>query len=363
MKPSTKYGDFLQQAGFLEDPVQQQAIYLLDSLHHDILARYYRKDNLATRLKKAINKTNDKIPGLYFWGGVGRGKTFIMDIFFETLPISRKKRTHFHQFMKQIHEELSRTKDRKDPLWEIARNIARDIEVLCLDEFVVTDIGDAMLIGRLLEALFAHNMILVTTSNRPPEELYKEGLQRARFLPAIDLLLGNCLISQLDAGVDYRSLVLRQTNLFQVPHDDAAVAAIREYLDTHLVSAHVREAININDRDIYFEYCAEATIWFSFKELCKTARSRFDYLEIASMFNTLVLSDIEALTDQSKDVTRRFISLIDVLYDHRVKLICTAAVSIEELYQDKSLAFEFQRTVSRLHEMQSEEYISQSHII
>jgi cell division protein ZapE len=363
MKPSTRYGEFLQQAGFHKDPVQQHAVYLLDRLHHDILARYYKKDNLVTRLKKAINKTNDNIQGLYFWGGVGRGKTFIMDIFYETLPISRKKRIHFHQFMKQIHDQLSVAKDRKDPLKEIAQTIALDTEVLCLDEFVVTDIGDAMLVGRLLEALFDQNMILVTTSNRPPQELYKDGLQRARFLPAIDLLLNNCLVSELDGGVDFRSLVLRQTNLYQIPHDKNAVTAIREYLDTHLVSIHMKEAININDRDINFEYCAEATIWFSFQVLCKTARSRFDYLEIACLFNTLVLSDIEVMSDESKDVTSRFITLIDVLYDHGVKLLCTAAVPVEDLYQGKSLAFEFQRTISRLHEMQGEEYISKSHVV
>ena len=363
MKPSTKYGEILQQSGFHKDPVQQQAIYLLDRLQQEIGQNLERKSYLPSRLAKLLKIPQLTVQGLYFWGGVGRGKTFIMDIFYETLPITQKKRIHFHRFMKQIHDELAVTSIKKDPLWEIARTFASKTRVLCLDEFVVTDIGDAMLIGRLLEALFAHGVTLVTTSNTPPEELYKEGLQRARFLPAIDLLLQHCHISQLDGGVDFRSLVLRQANLFQVPHNEEAVSSIRNYLQTHLISARENEVIKINDRDIHYEFCAESTIWFSFKELCKTTRSRFDYLEIACLFNTLVLSEIQAMNDHSNDVTRRFITLIDVMYDHRVKLICTAEVCIEQLYQGKFLAFEFQRTISRLHEMQSEEYIAQSHIV
>ena len=210
--------------------------------------------------------------------------------------------------------------------------------------------------------MFAEDVILITTSNVPPEELYKEGLQRARFLPAIDLLLQHCQVVNLDGGQDYRMLGLQQTHLYRVPHDREAERAIQAYLNTHLINGHGQGSLRINGRDIRYRYRAEDTIWFQFDELCKTARSRFDYLEIAREFHTLVLSDIQKMTDLGGDVTRRFISLIDVLYDHRVKLICTAAAPIEQLYDQEFLAFEFQRTISRLREMQTEDYLARSHI-
>jgi cell division protein ZapE len=235
------------------------------------------------------------------------------------------------------------------------------VKVLCLDEFVVTDIGDAMLVGRLLEALFNQGTVLVTTSNSPPQELYKDGLQRANFLPAIDQLLLYCEIYNLDGGTDYRMQGMEDTDLYLCPHDDEAQRQIEDYISRHLIGGERNGEIEINDRMIQHQYCGEDTVWFDFEQLCKTARSRLDYLEIAQQFGTVIVTGIERMSDQSIDIARRFISLIDVLYDHRVKLICSAAAAHDKLYPEGRLAFEFQRTVSRLHEMQSHEYMAQAH--
>jgi len=361
MKPSLKYEEFMLQSGFYPDQAQKHGLYLLDRLYENVIRNSRNERTFSEKMRGFLKKNKPSVQGLYFWGGVGRGKTFLMDIFFEVLPIKNKKRFHFHHFMQLIHDALTVAKKGRDPVKEIALKFASDTEVLCIDEFVVTDIGDAMLIGRLLEALFMQGVVLVTTSNSPPDELYKDGLQRSSFLPAIELIATHCYISNLDGGQDYRVLGLKQTRLYQVPHDESAVSVIREYLTTHHLSVQHHDSLQINGRAIKFEYCAEDTIWFDFGEICKTARSRFDYLEIARLYSTVILTGIEAMHDGTIDVARRFVSLIDVLYDHRVKLICTSSVAVEELYQHKFLAFEFQRTVSRLLEMQSLEYIGQSH--
>jgi cell division protein ZapE len=363
MKPSSKYDEFLRQSGFIQDAAQQHAIFLLDSLHEQLEPV---EQGIIQKISSAVARFSGNgsiTKGLYFWGGVGRGKTFLMDIFFETLPIKQKKRVHFHKFMKQIHDELTLAKKGLDPLRKIASKVTDNSKVLCLDEFVVTDIGDAMLIGRLLSILFEQGTILVATSNTPPDELYKEGLQRANFLPAIDLIHQHCDIRNLDGGTDYRMLGLSDTDLYHFPHDEAAVSSIKKYIQSHMVAGEHHQTILINNRPLRYEYCGEDTIWFTFDELCKTARSRLDFLEIAQLFGTVILTGIEQMSNNSNDAARRFISLIDVLYDHRVKLICTAEVSHNELYTDGFLAFEFQRTVSRLQEMQSQKYMHQSHLI
>lgn len=363
MKPSAKYNEFMQQSGFYPDQAQQHAVYLLDRLYDNVMECGENDHGLINRLTNILGISLTTVEGLYFWGGVGRGKTFLMDVFFEVLPIKNKKRFHFHQFMQQIHAELTVARKDRDPVKEIARKLTFDTRVLCIDEFVVTDIGDAMLIGRLLEALFIEGIILVTTSNTPPEELYKDGLQRTSFLPTIELLGRHCQITNLDGGQDYRALGLKHTKLYQVPNNSAAIELIEDYLNNHLVSVKQHDSLIINGRKINFEFCAEDTVWFSFDELCKTTRSRFDYLEIASLFNTVIITGIEAMNEETMDVARRFVSLIDVFYDHRVKLICTADVVVEELYQHRFLEFEFTRTVSRLLEMQSLDYIGQTHFV
>jgi cell division protein ZapE len=363
MKPSSKYEEFLHQSGFYQDVAQQHAISLLDRLQEQLQPV---EQGIVQRFVSSISRFKghrSNIKGLYFWGGVGRGKTFLMDIFYETLPVKQKKRVHFHKFMKQIHDELTLAKKGLDPLKKIASKVTDNCKVLCLDEFVVTDIADAMLIGRLLAFLFEQGTILVTTSNTPPDDLYKEGLQRANFLPAIDLIKQHCDICNLDGGKDYRMLGLSDTDLYHFPHDEDAVSSIQRYIQQHLVSGAHHQTIDINNRPIRFEYCGEDTIWFTFDEMCKTARSQLDFLEIAQLFGTVILTGIEQMGNGSNDAARRFISLIDVFYDHRVKLICTAAVSHLELYVDGPLSFEFQRTISRLQEMQSQHYMHESHVI
>ncbi len=363
MKPSEKYAQFLQQSGFHQVAIQQYIIQLFDQLQEDIETEVAQEKLIFSRLNRFFSKDQKNRTGLYIWGDVGRGKTFLMDIFYQSLAIKQKTRLHFHQFMKYVHDELSQAKKDKDPIIGIARKLTRNTRVLCLDEFVVTDIGDAMLTGKLLKALFENGLVLVTTSNTPPEGLYPDGLQRARFLPAIDLLLKHCRVTELQGGQDFRMLGLKQTQLYQCPHDANAVTLIKQYLNTHLVPGEQHGSIEINGHAVHYEFCAEDTIWFSFAALCKTYRSQLDYLELAQRFTTLVLTDIEQMGNHANDVTRRFISLIDVLYDHRVKLICTAAVAVDDLYPDGSLYFEFQRCKSRLLEMQGSDYVSLSHRI
>lgn len=361
MKPSFKYNDFIKQPGFCADENQAKAIQMLDDLYHHFSMP---EPGALQKLSRVFSRKNGpETKGLYFWGGVGRGKTFIMDIFFETLPIEEKQRVHFHKFMKQIHDQLREAGEGQDPLIQIAAKIAKDCRVLCLDEFVVTDIGDAMLVGRLLRALFEHGTVLVTTSNTPPEDLYKNGLQRENFIPAIEQIVQNCHVYNLDGGQDYRQLGLQDGRLYQFPHDQEAVTRIEQYLDSHLVSAEKGGTISINDREIPFEYCGEDTIWFSFSTLCESARSGQDYLEIAQEYHTVIVTGIEVMDNKGDDVARRFISLIDVLYDHRVKLLCTAEVVHDELYSSGKLSFEFKRTFSRLQEMQSQEYMNEAHVV
>jgi len=364
MKPTARYNEFIQRSGFVADPVQQHAMGLFDQLQGEIMAVKEPENRLFGVFRALRGKAKPSAPrGLYLWGGVGRGKTLLMDIFFQSLDIERKKRIHFHAFMKMIHDRLAEVGRIEHPLRLIAREMVTNARVLCLDEFVVTDIGDAMLVAQLLEALFDEGVVLVSTSNSEPENLYRDGLQRSRFLPAIALLQAHCAVVNVDGGQDYRVLGLKDAALYRYPHDDSINLQLLDYLDSHHVMAQKNGAIEINDRSIDFEFCAEDSIWFSFENLCLTARSRLDYLEIASQFSTLILTGIQRLDEQGNDVAKRFISLIDVLYDHRVKLICSAEVSASELYTEGYLADEFQRTLSRLIEMQTAEYWQQSHRI
>lgn len=362
MKPSTKYNELLLQPEFDSDVAQSRAIELLDNL-------FLRLERSRCRSKPAWwgklfgrATSQNSVKGIYFWGGVGRGKTFLMDIFYQVLPEENKMRTHFHDFMNQIHRALKQQPNRENPLKNVAQEIARSIKVLCLDEFVITDIGDAMIIAGLLESLFEAGVVLVTTSNSAPENLYHDGLQRTRFLPAIDLLSRHCEVVNLDGGEDYRLKGLQQTHLYTVPHSTAALEEIHRYLDEHVTSVQLcQDSLMINGRELDFQVCAEDAVWFSFEELCKTTRSQNDYLEIARLFNTLILTDVEKMSAMDDDVARRFVLLIDVIYDHRVKLICTAEASAKDLYQGKRLTFEFERTSSRLIEMQSQQYLAQAH--
>ena len=362
MKPSERYYEIIQQSGYDIDLAQQQAILLLDDL--SLRINLGRETDPDSWLKKLIGSKYKKesVKGLYFWGGVGRGKTFLMDIFYQSMPEQKKTRRHFHDFMNQTHRALKKKSNLENPLKAIAGELAETIDVLCLDEFVITDIGDAMIMAGLLEHLFDSGVVLVTTSNSAPQNLYRDGLQRVRFLPAIDLISQHCEIVNLDGGKDYRLLGLQQTHLYVVPNSQNAEEDVQRYLDEHATAVQTSDGnLKINGRNIAFQVCAEDTIWFNFESLCKTTRSQIDYLEIARLFNTLILTDIEVMTKFQDDIARRFVLLIDIMYDHRVKLICTAAASADSLYLGEKLSFEFERTSSRLIEMQSQQYLSQEH--
>ncbi len=360
MIPSRNYQLLMEQPGFVVDAAQQNLVALLDDLFERVV------DARPERWWQGLFSQRSKWPavnGLYFWGGVGRGKTMLMDLFYQSLPAHiERERTHFHSFMNGVHLSLQRQGNIENPLQQVARDIASRVQVLCLDEFVIVDIGDAMIIAGLLEALFAEGVVLVTTSNVAPDRLYHDGLQRARFVPAIELLGRHCRVVNLDGQLDYRLRFLQQTDLYSVPHDSEAEATIRDYLSQHVTPVQAEQTeLSINGRSLAHQYCAEDTVWFSFAELCETTRSQNDYLELARFFNTLILTDIRQMDGMDDDVARRFVLLIDVLYDHHVKLICSAAVSPEQLYLGKRLSFEFERTASRLIEMQSQEYLAQAH--
>ena len=362
MKPSQKYLGLIQQPGFVADSAQKRSVTMLDDLFARVVEATPRGFWQALFSKRGNRRP---INGIYLWGGVGRGKTMMMDIFYQSLPQHiAHERTHFHSFMNRIHRSLRQQVNTVNPLRSIAREIARDARVLCLDEFVIVDIGDAMIMSGLLEALFREGVVLVTTSNAAPRDLYHDGLQRARFVPAIELIERHCDVVNVDGEQDYRLRFLQQTDLYSVPHDAAAEAAIRAYLDRRVAPmlSEQRELV-VNGRALTYRYCAEDTVWFSFAELCESARSQNDYLELARCFNTLIVTDIRQMNQTDDDVARRFVILVDVLYDHHVKLICSAAATPGKLYIGKRLGFEFERTASRLIEMQSREYLAQAHTL
>ena len=360
LKPSDRYRELLSQPGFDSDESQLRSVALLDEL----LLRLANREQPGFWQRLLGAKTADaKVQGLYLWGGVGRGKTMLMDLFYQSLPAQiRGQRSHFHGFMNQVHNALKQYKGEENPLARVGAAIAEDTDVLCLDEFVIIDIGDAMIMAGLLETLFEKGVTLVTTSNAEPARLYHDGLQRARFLPAIDLLQQHCQVVNLDGGEDYRLRYLQQTNLFMVPHDEASVLSIQRYLDEHVIPfQQCPQQLVVNDRVLQPEYCGEDCVWFRFQSICQSDRSQDDYLELSRLFNTLIVSEIPVMDAQSDDAARRFVLLIDVLYDHHVKLICSAAASPHHLYRGKRLAFEFERTASRLIEMQSDVYLQQGH--
>jgi cell division protein ZapE len=348
----------MRQPGFVADPVQQRSAELLDDLHGRIL-----RSDLPGWWQRTFGNAGrwNSVTGIYFWGGVGRGKTLLMDIFYQALPDSiASERIHFHSFMNRVHTSLRALGEVENPLRKVAEDLAAETQVLCLDEFVIIDIGDAMIMAGLLEALFDEGVVLVTTSNAEPESLYRDGLQRARFIPAIRLLQRYCQVVNLDGDQDYRLLFLRQTELYTVPHEAETLVAIRRYLDEHVVPTQMlQKQLVINGRSLAFQFCAEDTVWFSFGDLCRTARSQNDYLELARLFNTLILTDVAVMDAADDDIARRFVLLVDVLYDHRVKLICSAAALPHRLYRGDRLSFEFERTASRLLEMQSPDYLAQ----
>jgi cell division protein ZapE len=345
--------------GFQPDPAQERAAARLQQLFDELIEfKSYRG--------RPFVKTFGRRPpprGLYIHGSVGRGKSMLMDVFYSHLPYRRKRRVHFHAFMQTIHRELADLKRETDPLVLIAEKLARDVRVLCFDEFHVSDIGDAMILARLLESMFARGIVCVMTSNYRPDVLYPNGLQRDRFLPAIELIKNNLDIVELDGDTDHRLRSLEQLDLYHSPLGPMADEVMLRSFTT-LASGPPRSvSILVNSRKIQARSASSGIAWFEFAELCGTARSQSDYLELAKQFHTLMLANVPRMTVEHASEARRFTWLIDVLYDQRVNLIISAAAPMEELYRSGPNSQEFPRTVSRLREMQSREYLAYQHVV
>jgi cell division protein ZapE len=295
------------------------------------------------------------------YGGVGRGKSFLMDCFYNAVPIVRKTRLHFHEFMREVHRELTELQGTVNPLDELGKRMARRYRLVCFDEFHVADITDAMILHRLLAALFENGVGFVTTSNFRPDDLYPNGLHRDRILPAIQLLNDRLEVINVDNGTDYRRRTLEQVQLYHTPLGPEADARMDEAF-TRLAESHDEDPIlHIEARDIRARRKAGGLVWFDFKTLCGGPRSQNDYLEIATQFHTVLLSDVPQMFVRHASEARRFTWLVDVLYDRRCKFILSAAVPPEQLYTEGPLAHEFPRTISRLNEMQSTEYLALEH--
>ena len=367
MTPLERYQSDLNKQGFIADDAQKIIIQRLQRLFDELVNPVNELPSLPksffSKFKNKPEIANKTPKGLYLWGGVGQGKTYLMDVFYSSLPFEEKKRTHFHRFMQSIHHQLATLKNVTDPLQTVAEDIATRYRVICFDEFFVSDITDAMLLGRLFEALFSKRVCLVATSNIEPDGLYKNGLQRARFLPAIDALKKHCDVLKLDSGTDYRLRELEQAEIYHSPLDDKADNILIE-LFKHMTATDVvfESELEIEGRMVDVRQCAEGVVWFDYKSICDIPRGAADYIEISRYFHTVFVSDVTIMDDMSNDLANRFINLIDELYDHNVKLIISAEVSVDKLYQGEKLAFQFERTISRLLEMQSHDYLEQPHI-
>ncbi len=347
------YEHALAERHFQADDAQRRAVDRLQRCYDDWVAYRSQRSNSFKRL---INRP-DVPRGIYLWGGVGRGKSFLMDSFYSVVPVVRKTRVHFHEFMRDVHRQLDELKGVADPLDEVARRIARKYRLICFDEFHVSDIADAMILYNLLTALFANGVSFIMTSNYDPDLLYPDGLHRDRMLPTIALLKDKLDVMNVDAGVDYRKRALEQVDSYYTPLGAEADKALRFAFASVAEQADEDPRIRIEAREIRALRRAGGIIWFDFATLCGGPRSQNDYLEIASRFHTVILSGIPAMSAAMSSEARRFTWLIDVFYDHKVKLLMSAEVEPEALYTVGTLSNEFHRTVSRIIEMQSREYM------
>ena len=360
--PQQKYQQDLTRADFQFDAAQQHAVKQLQRLYDDFCQQEPPKQSLWQKLTgKQIQPK--PLQGLYFWGGVGRGKTYLVDTFYECLPTNRKLRIHFHRFMHKVHEELTVLAGQPNPLELVADSFKQQTDIICFDEFFVSDITDAMILGTLMQALFARGITLVATSNIEPDGLYKNGLQRARFLPAIALIKQFTEVVNVDSGIDYRLRTLTQAEIYHYPLDDAADQNLLNYFNALSMEPRQQLAvIEIAHRPLKTCWEAEGIVWFEFSELCESARSQYDYMELSKIYHTVLLSRVTAMGQSNDDVARRFIALVDEFYERKVKLIISAALPMEQLYSHGLLAFEFKRCLSRLQEMQSDDYLSLAHL-
>ena len=348
------YQRTLAERGYRSDEAPLRAIAALERCENEWLAYLSQRSNALTKMIR-----RPPIPrGVYMVGGVGRGKSFLMDCFFQSVPLKRKTRLHFHEFMREVHRELHELRGTADPLDTLGERIARRFRLICFDEFHIADVTDAMILHRLLESLFSHRVSLVTTSNFHPDGLYPNGLHRDRILPAIALLKQHMEILDVDAGTDYRQRTLDHVKVYHTPLGPAADAQMRAAFD-ELAETHDDEAtLHIEQRELHARRRAGGVVWFDFAQLCGGPRSQNDYLELAARFHTVLLSDVPAMSPRLASEARRFTWLVDVLYDRRVKLILSAAVEPDSLYTEGPLCHEFPRTASRLQEMQTAAYLA-----
>jgi cell division protein ZapE len=351
------YDAELKARGYASDPAQLRGVEALERCAHAWAEYKVQRSNF---FKKLVNRP--EIPrGVYMYGGVGRGKSFLMDCFFQAVPVVRKTRLHFHEFMREVHRELAELQGTVNPLDELAARMAKRFRLICFDEFHVADITDAMILHRLLNALFDHGVGFVTTSNFRPDDLYPNGLHRDRLLPAIALLNERLEVIGVDNGTDYRRRTMEQVRLYHTPLGAQADAEMNDAF-SRLAESHDEDPVlHIEHREIRARRKAGGVVWFDFKTLCGGPRSQNDYLEIATQFHSVLLSDVPRMSARLASEARRFTWLVDVLYDRRVKLIMSAEVPPEALYTEGALAHEFPRTVSRLNEMQSAEFLALEH--
>ncbi|MFZ2651533.1 MAG: cell division protein ZapE [Burkholderiaceae bacterium] len=348
------YERTLRERGFSADAAQRSALDSLQRCEGEWVAYKARRSNALTKLV-----SRPPIPrGVYLHGGVGRGKSFLMDCFYLSVPLQRKTRLHFHEFMREVHRELAELQGSADPLQELGRRIALRHRLICFDEFHVADVTDAMILHRLLEALFENRVSLLATSNFHPSELYPNGLHRERILPAIRLLEAQCEIVGIGEGTDYRRLTFAQLGLYHQPLDAGADSAMQLAFERLAEAKDEDPVLHIEHRELRSRRRAGGVVWFDFQTLCGGPRSQNDYLELATRFHTVLVSDVAQLSPRLASQARRFTWLVDVLYDRNVKLILSAAVEPASLYTEGPLAHEFPRTVSRLLEMQSAIYLS-----
>jgi cell division protein ZapE len=358
MTPLALYQRKVEQKEIAFDEVQYQSMVVLDQLFQKLTTHKKGFSKFYRHFKKT-----PPIKGVYLWGGVGRGKTLLMDLFYQSLPFEQKSRLHFYRFMQLVHAFLKQVQGKKDPLRILAKAFAKENRVLCFDEFFVSDISDAMILGRLLKALFEQGVTLVATSNLQPDLLYVNGLQRDKFLPAISLIKTHTQVLHLNGGNDYRLGHLINAEIYHYPLDDNAEINLEKYFHQLSPDKGIKDKIlSINSRAIPTRYCGQSIVWFTFETLCATPRSAQDYIEISRSFNIVLLSGVKAMGPETEDWARRFIMLVDEFYDQHVMLIISSEVPLEKLYEGRGLAFEFERTRSRLTEMQSKEYLAKQHL-
>ena len=347
------YRQTLAERGYTADPAQLRAVMALQRCQDEWADYKARRSNAVTKLL-----VRPPLPrGVYMYGGVGRGKSFLMDCFFQAVPLTRKTRLHFHEFMREVHRELQDLQGIPDPLEELGKRISKRFRLICFDEFHVSDVTDAMILHRLLDSMFRNRVSIVTTSNFKPDDLYPNGLHRDRILPAIALLNEKLEVLSVDNGTDYRRRTLHQLDFYHCPLDAKAEAALTKTFEELAEARDEDPLLHIEHREIRAKRRAGGVVWFDFKTLCGGPRSQNDYLELASRFHTVILSGVPEMPPKLASEARRFTLLVDVLYDRRVKLVISAAVPAEQLYSEGPLAHEFPRTVSRLEEMRSREYL------